>query len=219
MTSTEFLLWVKGTGFTLAIAVFAAGIVLRLAEIWSLGRKPDLAEAKGNANTAGVRTIFNRFIPEKGMWDRSAFIIIAAWFFHVGLFVVIFFFVPHILLIDSIIGLQWPGLPTPIVDAFAVITMVGLLAMLFHRITQPVKKYLSTFEDYLVWAVTFLPLLTGYLAYHRLLFSPDMLLAMHILSVELLLVLLPFTKLSHSFTFLLARWYNGAISGFRGVQS
>lgn len=219
MSSAEFLLWVKGPGFTLAIIIFCAGIILRLFEIWSLGRKPNLAEPKGNPTSSGFRTILNRFVPDKGIWQHSTFIIVVAWLFHVGLFIVIFMFTPHILLIDSIIGLKWPGLPTPVVDAFSVITMAALLAALFHRITHPVKKYLSTKEDYLVWVVTFLPVLTGYLAFHHLLFSPNVLLALHILSVEILLVLLPFTKLSHAFTFLLARWYNGAISGYKGVQS
>ena len=37
--------------------------------------------------------------------------------------------------------------------------------------------------------------------------------------VELLMVLFPFTKLSHAFTLFIARWYNGAISGYRGVAS
>ncbi len=39
------------------------------------------------------------------------------------------------------------------------------------------------------------------------------------LFVELLMIVFPFTKLMHAFTIFLARWYNGAISGFRGVQS
>jgi len=44
-----------------------------------------------------------------------------------------------------------------------------------------------------------------------------MLLALHIMSVELLMIAFPFTKLSHAFTFLLARFYNGAVTGLKGV--
>jgi nitrate reductase gamma subunit len=67
--------------------------------------------------------------------------------------------------------------------------------------------------------VTFLPLLTGYLAFHRVGLSAPMLIGLHILSVELLMILFPFTKLSHAFTLWMARWYNGAIAGYKGVQS
>jgi nitrate reductase gamma subunit len=44
-------------------------------------------------------------------------------------------------------------------------------------------------------------------------------LGLHILSVELLLVVFPFTKLMHALTFVIARWFNGAIAGRKGVQS
>ena len=68
-------------------------------------------------------------------------------------------------------------------------------------------------------AATTLPLVTGYLAFHRIGMSPAMLLAIHILSVELLMVVFPFTKLMHAFTLFMARYYNGAIAGYRGVNS
>jgi nitrate reductase gamma subunit len=67
--------------------------------------------------------------------------------------------------------------------------------------------------------LTILPLITGYIAFHRIGMTAPTLLAIHILSVELLLVVFPFTKLMHAFTLVMARWYNGAISGYRGVES
>ncbi|MCB1755006.1 MAG: hypothetical protein KDJ38_05765 [Gammaproteobacteria bacterium] len=219
MTSTEFLLFVKGPAFTFAVLVFVIGMIIRLAEILMLGRKQNLAEPKGSEFSHGLKTIGLRMIPDKQTWRHSTFFIVTSYVFHIGFFVVLFLFVPHILLFDSVFGFKWPGLPTPVVDAFAIVTIASMIAILVNRFTDPVKRFLSHFEDYLVWAVTFLPLLTGYLAYHRLIFKPDQLLAMHILSFELLLVLFPFTKLSHAFTLFFARWYNGAIAGFKGVQS
>jgi nitrate reductase gamma subunit len=44
-------------------------------------------------------------------------------------------------------------------------------------------------------------------------------LSLHLFSVELLLVLLPFTKLFHSFSALLSRWYNGEMAARKGVVS
>jgi hypothetical protein len=80
-------------------------------------------------------------------------------------------------------------------------------------------RYLTNFEDLLVWLLTFLPLITGYFAFHRIGLTAPSLLAIHLLSVEVLLIVFPFTKLMHTFTLFLARWYNGAISGYRGVAS
>lgn len=220
MNTVDFLLWVKGPAFTFAAVVFIIGLVLRLFEILSLGYKHNFAVAKGSPLKGGLREIWRRSIPaDKATFERSKLTIVSGYVFHIGLFVVILFLAAHIELIKSIIGFGWPNLPTPVVDAFAVASMLALLVMLWHRLRHPVKRFLSRPEDYLVWVATFLPLLTGYMAYHHLLLVPQLMLGIHILSVEFLMVLFPFTKLMHTFTLFLSRWYNGASMGMRGVKS
>ena len=219
MTETEFLLWVRGPALQIATIVFVLGIVARILQMVMLGRKANLAEARGSALAGGLRTMVTRSVPDKGTFQRSTFTIVSGYIFHIGLFVTIFLFAPHILLVDEVFGLSWPALPTPVVDATAVVTIITLLAVLIHRLKDPVMRFLSGFSDYLVWLVTFLPLLTGYIAFHRIGLSPTMLIALHILSVELLMVLFPFTKLMHTFSLFIARYYNGAIAGYKGVQS
>jgi nitrate reductase gamma subunit len=219
MNEIEFLSWVRGQGFQIAVIIFVAGIIIRFAEILLLGRKANLAEAKGSEMSSGLRTIVSRSIPDKSTFQRSTFTVVAGYIFHIGLFVTIFLFAPHILMFKDVIGFGWPSLPTPVVDAMAVVTIIAMLAVLSHRMSDTVLKFLTTKEDYLVWMLTILPLITGYMAFHRIGMTAPTLLAIHILSVELLLVVFPFTKLMHGFTFALSRWYNGAISGYRGVQS
>ncbi len=219
MTDTEFLLWVRGPAFNAATFIFCAGIVVRIVEILLMGRKKNLAKARGSAMAGGIGTMFRRFVPDTGTFQRSGFTVIAGYVFHIGLFIVIFLFVPHILVFERAVGLSWGGLPSNIIDATNVVTMIALLAVLIHRLIDPVKRMLSEFSDYLVWLLTMLPLVTGYLAFHRVGASGPAMLAVHILSVELLMVLFPFTKLSHAFTLWLARWYNGAIAGYKGIQS
>jgi len=219
MSEIEFLNWVRGPGFQIAIIIFIAGVIIRFAEILLLGRKTNLAEAKGSEMMGGLRTIASRSIPEKSTLKRSTFTIVAGYIFHIGLFVTIFLFAPHILVFKDVIGISWPSIPTPIVDALAVVSIITLLAILVHRMRDNVLKFITTTEDYLVWLLTILPLITGYIAFHRIGMTAPTLLAIHILSVELLLVAFPFTKLMHAFTLVMARWYNGAISGYRGVES
>lgn len=219
MNEVEFLSWVRGPAFQIASVIFVAGIIIKLGEILVLGRKANLAEAKGSEMLSGLRTIVTRSFPHKTTLQRSAFTIVAGYIFHLGLFVTIFLFAPHVFMFEAVSGLSWPTLPTPIVDAIAVVTIIALFAILINRFRNPVLRYLTNAEDILVWLVTILPLITGYFAFHRIGATPSSLLAVHILSVELLLVVFPFTKLMHTFTLFFARWYNGAISGFRGVQS
>jgi len=219
MSEIEFLNWVRGPGFQIATIIFVAGVIIRFAEILLLGRKTNLAEAKGSEMRSGLRTIVTRSFPDKSTFQRSMFTITAGYIFHIGLFVTIFLFAPHILMFKEIFGFGWPSLPTPVVDAMAVVTIIALLAVLTHRMRDNVLRFLTTKEDYLVWLVTIAPLITGYIAFHRIGMTAPTLLAIHILSVELLLVLFPFTKLMHTFTVILSRWYGGAISGYRGVES
>lgn len=220
MTSAEFLLWVRGPGLQIAMVIFAFGMTLRLIEIFSLGRKENLAEQRSNGIKEGIRTIFTRSLPaDKNTFKRSMLTMISGYVFHIGLFVVIFLLAPHIAFFKSIFGFGWPSLSTPVVDFFAVITMLALLVILYHRLTSPVLKFLTTKTDYLVWAITFLPILTGYLSYHHLFLPYNWMLAFHILSVEIMLILFPFTKLTHAFTLFIARYYNGSIAGQKGVKS
>jgi nitrate reductase gamma subunit len=215
----EFLLWTKGPMFDWALAIFAIGLCARIVEIFMLGRKPDYAEPRGHEWGPGFRTMVTRTVADSGTFTRATFDVVLGLTWHVGFLIVLLLFIPHIELINSVLGLTWPGLPNPVVDALSAVTIVALIATLVHRIVHPVKKHISTPEDYLIWVVTFLPLVTGYLAYHRLINPYPLALGLHIFSVEIFLIVLPFTKLTHIFTAFIARWYNGATFGRKGVES
>lgn len=217
MNELQFLTWVRGTGLNIAVGIFVLGVAWRLIEIYSLGRKKDLSAPRSVSGASGWHTIFRRSIPPEGMVKRSPVSYIGGYAFHIGLAVVVFLFAPHILLIKNLTGLSWPGLPSQFIDLAAVVTMAAMVVVLVDRINKPVKRYLSTFGDWFTWTVTFLPVLTGWLAVQHLLLPYTTMLALHILSVEVLLVVLPFTKLFHAFTLFGSRWYNGAVNGHKGV--
>ena len=200
MTEIELLSWARGPGLQIATIIFVAGVVIRIFEILLLGRKANLAEAKGAEMSSGLRTMVTRTIPDRTTFQRSSVTIVSGYIFHIGLFVVCFLSAPHILFLKDIIGFGWPSAPTAIIDAFAVVTIIAMLATLINRLNNKVMRYLTNFEDLLTWFVTFLPLVTGYIAFHRIGLTAPSLLAVHILSVELLLVIFPFTKLMHAFT-------------------
>ncbi len=219
MTETELLMWARGPALQVATVIFLIGILVRILEILILGRKANLAEARGSAVAGGLRTIVMRSFPDRGTLRRSTFNVVAGYVFHVGFFVVLLLFAPHILLFRDVLGFGWPSIPTQIIDATTIVTIIALLAVLVHRVQHKVMRYLTRFQDYLVWFVTILPLVTGYLAFHRIGLTPPTLIAIHILSVELLMVVFPFTKLMHAFTVFMARYYTGAIAGYKGVNS
>lgn len=221
MTHMELLLWARGPAFDVALAIFVFGVAMRLLEIFLLGRKPDYSEAKASGMEGGLRTMITRSIPSKGKLAAPSYVftLTAGYIFHIGFLLALFFGAAHIEMFGAILGFRWPSLPTPLIDFATVISIVALLGILVHRLTSPLLRFLSTFQDYLVWTLTLLPLLTGYLAYHHMLLPYTLMLALHILSVELLMVIFPFTKLMHAFTLFSSRWYNGAFAARKGVES
>jgi nitrate reductase gamma subunit len=219
MTAGDLLIWTRGTGLTLALAILVFGVLLRFFEIYGMGRKTDLSPAREVTPGSGWRTVLTRSLPPAGMTRRAPVTYFGGYVFHIGLAVTVFLYIPHIELLRGLFGIGWPGLPTPVVDAVAVATMVAMLVVLASRVSHPVKRLLSTFQDYFVWLLTFLPILTGYMAYHHLFLDYTMMLALHVLSAELLLALLPFTKLFHAFSVFLSRWYTGQMSARKGVAA
>jgi len=219
MTYTDFLLWVRGPAFDIALVILVFGVILRLLEIFLLGRRAEYAAVRHNGMLGGLRTIFRRFAPaDHSTLKRSLFVVITGYVFHLGFFLSLLFFVPHIMLFRELFGFGWPGLPTPVINIVTIMSLLAMIALLINRLFHPVVRFLSGFEDYLVWTVTFLPLLTGFMAFHHLLLPYPLILALHILSVEILMIVLPFTKLMHTITFVMARWFNGANAAQKGVQ-
>ncbi|HKB59687.1 MAG TPA: hypothetical protein VKC56_06525 [Gallionellaceae bacterium] len=217
MNQDQFLTWVRGPGLNIALGVFVLGLLWRLFEIYTLGRKPDLAAPRRRPGASGLRTMFTRSIPAQTLFKRSALSYVAGYVFHIGLAVIVLLFAQHIRLIRSVVGLSWPALPAPVIDATTVVTLATMVLILVDRINKPVKRFISTFQDYAVWTVTFLPVLTGYMANRHFLLPYTVMLALHILSAELLLACMPFTKLIHAFTLWGSRWYNGDANAKKGV--
>ncbi|MBK9325025.1 MAG: hypothetical protein KBF24_01565 [Thiobacillaceae bacterium] len=217
MNEMQFLTWVRGTGLNIALGIFLLGVIWRLIEIYGLGRKKDLSAPRNVSGASGWNTMFRRSVPPEGMLKKSPVSYIGGYIFHLGLFVVLFLFAPHIKFFESLLGISWPGLPSQFIDLVAVVTIAAMVVVLVDRINKPVKRYLSTFEDWFTWLVTFLPVLTGWMAVQHLLLPYTTMLALHILSVEILLIVLPFTKLFHAFTLWGSRWYNGQVNGHKGV--
>lgn len=219
MNDLAFLTWVRGPGLGLAVSIFLLGLIWRLVEVFSLGRKKDLAVPRHRPGASGWHTIFRRTLSHVGIqYNPAAYVsLIGAYIFHIGIFVVLLFFAPHIQLFKSTLGLSWFALPSRMVDFVSVLTIVAMIVVLADRITKKVKRFLSTFEDYFAWTLTFLPVLTGWMAVQHLFLPYTRMLAVHILCVEIFLVFFPFTKLLHGFATFGARWFNGDINGRKGV--
>lgn len=215
MNEIELLNWARGPGLAYATIFMVFGLTLRVFEILSLGRPKELAELRDSGVRDGWKNILNRSLPEVHHWK----FITASYIFHVGLLIVIFFFIPHTQFFRDVFGWFWNGWPNYIIDFFTVLSIAAMLYTLVARFYDPTRRILSKMSDFFAWLVTFLPFVTGYMAFHRLGMDYTTMLAVHILSVELLMISLPISKLTHAITFSMSRFYTGSTNGRRGIRS
>jgi nitrate reductase gamma subunit len=218
MIQQELLDFVRGTGLQISVAVFMFGLVYRVLHIILLGRRPNFAVPRGSEWSEGLRTVWHRSFSSVRLSPRGYFIIAAGYVFHIGFLVTFLFFSQHIEMLHEAVGLHWPALPPGLITISAILAIAAMIALLLHRLIDPVKRMISDFQDYLTWALTILPLLTGLMVGQSIGLDYQIKLIMHIASVELLLILVPFTKLAHMVTAFSARWYNGAAAGYKGVS-
>lgn len=219
MNPQELLYWVRGTGLQISAATFVFGMIYRLLHLAMLGRKKSLAVPRGSEWGPGLRTIWRRSLVMPELSARGKFTVFAGYLFHLGFLVTLLFLSQHIDMMRAVLRFGWPALPRSVIDISAILTIASMIALLAHRFMDPVKRLLSDFQDYLTWTLTFLPLLTGFMLLRGIGFGYMTLLTLHILSVELLLIAIPFTRLAHMFSAFMARWYNGAFAGFKGVEA
>ena len=99
------------------------------------------------------------------------------------------------------------------------LTLAILVTLLVRRMIHPVLRVISTADDYISVIVTMLPLITGLISYANVGFTKETNLALHILSMELLLVWFPLGKLMHLFLALPVRYKAGAQLERRGVEA
>jgi len=211
----------RGPAIEIAIAIFVAGVLWRLVSLlllpWAKDRSVKRADAP-HAVVGAVRGFVRHLWPPSTYLRASLFSIVNGYVFHVGLAIIVFGLAQHILFLRGLFGLSWPNLPTGVISVVSVVTLASLLAALGRRMTKPVLKLLSTFNDYVSWLVTFLPVVTGVIAVSHLWAPYETLLSVHILTVCLFLIWFPFGKLMHAFLVFLTRSETGIFYSRRGVE-
>lgn len=212
MTLLEFA---RGPALAVSVLVFAAGLAWRLYGIFRRPARTDYSEPRRRDLAAGgLRAIFAKMLPPKGVKIRGAQMA-NAYAYHVALALIAFGFAPHIAFVARHLGLAWPALPDAVTYIATAVAILGLIYALMTRLTDGVQRLLSSFDDYFSWAVTMAPLVTGMALLPQP--APSAWIALHLLSLELLLVWLPFGKLAHAALVFVSRWRTGVDFARKGA--
>jgi len=218
----DLLAFSRGPALKVALVTFCVGVVWRIVGFALLRIRRDLNKPRASIlkwMAGGLVTVGSRSWPHPEFIPRTGAGEALGYSYHIGLFIVVLLFGPHIVFLGSLLGFTWPGLPSGLITVLSVLTLTLFLAVLFRRLTHPVLRMLSNFDDYFSWFVTALVLVTGLAATANIGARYETLLAVHILSVDLLLVWFPFGKLMHAFYLFPSRAINGALLARKGAIS
>lgn len=224
MDWTSILQFVRGPLFKFALLIFIGGMAYRLIRILLLGWSRDRVPNRGSKAVGVVKSYLKGllvlpFIPwVKRTFSPNALTYIAGGLFHLSLLAVVIFGTPHMLVWKRLLGFGWPTLPFPLTDGLAAAGIAALIILMINRLTHPVLRLLTKGPLWLNWAFTFLPFLTGYMMTHHLVFRYEVLFSLHMITVDVLLIWIPFSRISHFLFYFFSRTFHGAQAGKRAVN-
>lgn len=127
----------------------------------------------------------------------------ASFLFHVGAIIGPLLLADHVRMWQALLGVQLPSISKNLADILTLLTLGCLVVLISYRILIRQSRDLSRPSDYALLVNILLVFLSGYLAGHPNLnplpWQATMLI--HVLSADLLIFLVPFTKLSHMVLF------------------
>ena len=133
----DLLDFAKGPALQVAAYILVAGSIWRLVGILLLKEKPDYSEPRQSAGLlAALKVIYTRSFTATPFKGATMYPKMMAYVMHLGLFAVVFLFVPHIMFFEGLLGFEWPGLPNSVIFFLGVAAIVSGIALLVRRISK-----------------------------------------------------------------------------------
>jgi nitrate reductase gamma subunit len=208
--------FVSGPLVWLAFIIFIGGSIYRLIKLISLVHKKEPFIYSYMSLKYGLRSILRWSTPfaTENMRKHPALTIVA-FAFHICLILTPIFLLAHVMLVDESWNLSWWTLPDGAAEIMTLIVIAGCVFFLVRRLVNPEVQYVTSASDFIILAIVAAPFITGLIAYYQW-FGYQFFMILHILSGEIMLVAIPFTRLSHMWFAPLTRAYMG--SEFGGIR-
>ena len=192
--------FVRGPLFRLSFAIMTLGLLrILILDIYGAFEAYRKAGDRSLPWSLIIRRSAQWLFPVNRVFRNRPVYSVLSMIFHIGLLLVPIFLFAHVQLWHKAIGIAWPSLPKLWADWLTIITIVSALALLTGRMLSRSSSFLSRKQDYLWPLLLSIPFATGYVC-ANIQVSPSTYQAsmlVHILSGELIFVLIPFTKIAH----------------------
>jgi nitrate reductase gamma subunit len=204
---------VRGPLAWAAFIVFIGGGLYRIVSMLILVNKKESFIFSYMSLWYSLRSIIHWIIPFGSVNSRRHPVMtIVTFAFHICLILVPVFLLAHVVLWDESFNITWWSLPDRIADIMTVIVIIACGYFLWRRLVLPEVKFVTSWSDYILLSIVAAPFVTGLFAYHQW-FGYKFMLILHMLTGEIMLAAIPFTRLSHMLFFPFTRAYIGSEFG------
>ncbi len=208
-----------GPIFYLSLGVCIIGMIVRFylyfkGLSWQLDRVA-YKEYPAMGFKGAVRSIYKWLIPYGTYGWRSQPVMAAAFFgFHIGAVLIPLFLIGHNVFMADKLGFSFFTISAYTADILTGIAVVSLCFLVLRRLVLPEVRIMTDRKDWGVLLISMAPFVTGLLARYQV-GDYSFWLNAHILTGEIVLLAIPFTKLSHVFLFFASRAQLGMDFGIK----
>lgn len=190
----------RGPLFRLCFALMLLGLarILILTALGireAYGRSPDKIVPWKEIRNQTLGWLF----PIGRLWRQRPIYSSISFLFHAGIIAVPLLLASHILLWRDAVGFGWPALPQELANWLTLLVIVAGLGLFFGRVMDSRSRKVSRFQDYLWPLLIVTPFATGYIASNAVIgpLTYQQMMLLHVYAGDLILLMIPFTKLAH----------------------
>ncbi|MEW6054156.1 MAG: TmcC family electron transfer complex membrane anchor subunit [Nitrospirota bacterium] len=213
LTGMEFYRFLKGPMVWFAFIIFTGGSAYRVISLVYRSRNAKVIYTYMDLKYS-LRSILHWIIPFASTNMRNhPWMTIITFLFHGCLIFTPVFLLAHNMLIQESWNIAWWTLPERTADAMTFIVIMCVVFFAIRRLVSPEVRFVTSASDFVILSIAAAPFVTGFLAFHHLMIDYRLALNIHILAGEIMLIAIPFTRLSHMLFFWLIRAYTGSDFG------
>jgi nitrate reductase gamma subunit len=206
------MLWISV--LTCLIGLIIRAVLYAKGLNWQLDRVAYTAQLRAGIKGA-ARSVFFWLIPfGTRSWRTQPLMTVLFYVFHIGAVCVPLFLAAHNMIFKEQFHFSFYTLPPLLADIFSWGVIGSGIFLVLRRIALPEVRILTTGYDYLILCISIAPFATGLICRYELGNYSFWLLA-HMAAGELLLIAIPFTKLSHIVLFFMSRAQLGMDFGIK----
>lgn len=200
-----YLVWI-------AFAVFVIGLAYQFVRMIQLAKKDKVIFPYMTVKHS-LRSLLHWVVPfaSKNMRIRYETTIVT-FFFHLCLVLLPIFLTAHVVMFAFAWGPSWATVSSALADWLTVLVLLAVVFFLLRRLMLPEVRFVTFPSDYLLLAIAAAPFVTGFIARHQW-FDYETMVLIHMIAGAIMLMAIPFTRLSHMLFFPFTRAYMGSEFG------